>query len=90
MSTADDGTYDLTDSGFDGFISRSVDQTPQINLDSPAPSNNAIAFDRNQVDGMLGDTLTIGNIKLNGADGTIILSDGTNDRLIIGFLKDGF
>lgn len=89
-NTTQDGDYDLTSAGFDGFMSRSVDSTPQLNLDSPTPPNNAIAFDRNAVSGMLGDTLTIGNIKLNGSDGTIILSDGSNDRIIIGFLPGGF
>jgi len=84
MSTADDGTYDLTDAGFDSFLSRSIDQTPQLNLDSPQPSNNAVAFDRTQITGALGDTLRIGRIYFDGSNGTIIMNDGTNDVLLIG------
>lgn len=78
------GDYDMTTAGFDGFMSRSIDQTPQINLDSATPPNNAIAFDRNQVTGALGDTFRLGKIYLNGSTGTIIMSDGTNDVLLIG------
>lgn len=81
---------DYNAAGFDNFMSRSVDPTPQLNLDSPAPPNNAVAFDRTQVDGPLGDTLRIGKINLNGADGNIILSDGNNDRLLLGEQTDGF
>lgn len=84
MSTADDGTYDLTDAGFDSFLSRSVDQTPQLNLDSPQPFNNAVAFDRTQVTGALSDVLRLGRIYFDGANGTIIMNDGTNDVLLIG------
>lgn len=84
MSTSDDGQYDLTDSGFDGFMSRSVDGSPAINLDSPTPPQNSVAFDRTQVTGPLGDSFVIGNITLDGSAGTIILNDGTNDRLLIG------
>lgn len=81
---------DYSDSGFDNFMSRSVDQTPQINLDSAVPPNNSVAFDRNQISGPLGDTLRLGNIFINGADGNIIVSDGQNDRLLLGEQDGGF
>lgn len=81
---------DYTASGFDNFLSRDVESNPQINLDSPAPKNNSIAFDRNQVTGALGDTLKIGKIYLNGSAGNIILNDGNNDRLLIGQQDGGF
>lgn len=89
MSDAD-GQYDYSTAGFDNFMSRSVDQTPQLNLDSSSPSNNAVAFDRTQVDGPLGDTLRLGRIYLNGADGNIIVNDTNNDRLLIGEDPGGF
>lgn len=84
MSVSGDGQYDYQDSGFDNFMSRSIDNTPQINLDSASPPNNAIAFDRTQTTGPVGDSFRVGNITFNGSDGTITLNDGTNDRLIIG------
>ncbi|CAB4176123.1 hypothetical protein UFOVP1522_12 [uncultured Caudovirales phage] len=77
-------TYDYTTSGFDGFLSRSVDDLPQNNLDSAGPISNSVAFDRNQVSGSLGDTLRLGSIKINGSKGNIIMNDGQNDRLLIG------
>lgn len=76
--------YDYNAAGFDGFMSRSVDQTPNLNLDSPVPSNNSVAFDRNQVSGPLGDTFRVGKINLNGGAGNITANDGQNDFLIIG------
>lgn len=84
MSVASDGQYDYADAGFDGFLSRSVDATPELNLASQVPSNNAVAFDRTQVTGPLGDTLRLGRIYINGSNGTIIMNDGTNDVLLIG------
>jgi len=85
-----DINYDYTTAGFDGFLSRSVDNAPQINLATPTPATPAIAFDRSQITGFLGDTLQIGKIHLNGSDENIIMSDGQNNRLLIGFQKDGF
>lgn len=84
---SDDG---YTASGFDGFLSRG--DTPNLsgNLDQQSTANNAVAFDRTQISGTLGDVLTIGSIKIDGVNGTITLNDGNTDRLIIGFQKDGF
>lgn len=76
MSTADDGQYDLTDAGFDSFLSRSVDQTPQLNLDSPQPYNNALPFDRTQVTGSQGDTYKMGGVSIAAQDSSITLNDG--------------
>lgn len=76
MSTGDDGQYDLTDAGFDGFLSRSVDQTPAINLDSVQPANNALPFDRTQVTGSQGDTYNLGGISMSAQDNAMTLNDG--------------
>jgi hypothetical protein len=76
--------YDYRDSGFDAFLSRSIDSTPQANLDSLGPVNNAIRYDDMQVSGMLGDTYAIGKIHLNGGKGNITGNDGNNDFFIIG------
>lgn len=81
---------DYNSAGFDNFFSRSVEQSPQINLDSPSPPNNAVAFDRTQVTGPLGDTFRIGLISLNGADGNIIVNDSNDDRLLLGEQVGGF
>lgn len=87
MSTQGDGQYDLTDAGFDGFLSRSVDDTARTNLDSPTNTSQQVAFDRNQITGALGDTFRIGRIYFDGSNGTIIMNDGQNDVLLIG--QDG-
>lgn len=83
-------TYSYQDSGFDKFLSRSIDDLSQSNLSVGGPVSNSIAYDRNQVSGQLGDTLQIGSIRLNGSDQNIILSDSNNVRLLIGRQDGGF
>lgn len=90
MNPSGTGYYDYGTAGFDGFLSRSIDDLSQVTLDSPGPQSNTVAYDRTQVSGTLGDTLRIGNIYLNGADENIILSDGNNNRLLIGRQDNGF
>lgn len=83
--------YDYSKAGFDAFLSRSIDTNGQDSLstDSNAQSR-AVAFDRQQVSGVLGDTWRAGGISINGQDNNIILSDGTNNRLLLGEQKGGF
>jgi hypothetical protein len=80
-----DGDY--TAAGFDKFLTR-ADQTIGGNLDAVAP-NNAVAFDRTQVTGQLGDTLRIGNIHIDGISGRISIYEGENEVVRIGELGDG-
>ena len=72
------------DVGFDGFLSRSVDDLSQVNLESQGPQSKQIRYDSAQVSGMLGDVLQIGKIRLDGSKGSIIANDGQNDFLFIG------
>jgi hypothetical protein len=81
-----DYTYETV--GFDNFLCRSVGDIPQQNLDSQGPVSTQIRYDAAQVSGALGDTLTVGNIKINKTN--IIVNDGQNDRLLIGEQQDGF
>lgn len=73
--------YDYNAAGFDNFMSRSVDNNSQINLDSPAPPNNATAFDRTQVGGTIGDIFRTGDVGQTG--------DLTGDISLIGTFKIG-
>lgn len=86
-----DNQYDYTQSGFDGFLSRSVDDLVQENLSSPGPTSQSISFDRGQVTGRFPNILKVGSaIRLDGPGKNIVLSDGNTDRLLLGFSKDGF
>lgn len=89
MTVQGDGQYDYGDSGFDNFFSRSVDTTPNLNLDSEVPSNNSVAFDRNQVTGPLGDIQRFGKVEFDGPNNRIIVSDDSNLRIVIGQQEDG-
>ncbi len=81
--------YDYSKAGFDPFLSRSIDARIQSLGMASVPSRQ-IAFDRQQVSGSLGDTLRLGRILFNGADGNIIMNDGEVDRLLLGEDEGGF
>lgn len=76
--------YSYVEAGFDSFLSRSIDNLSQANLDSDGPRTTAIRYDSAQITGALGDTARIGRIYLNGAEGNIVINDGTNDFLLMG------
>lgn len=78
------GDYSYESSGFDGFLSRSIDDLAQVTLDSPGPQSTAIPFDRGQQSGSLGNIVMIGDIKLDGAAGRVTINDGQNDFLLMG------
>lgn len=84
MNPTAGGDYNYESAGFDGFLSRSIDNLAQVTLDSPGPQTTAIPFDRGQQSGSLGNTIQIGHIKLDGAQGRITMDDGSNDFLLIG------
>lgn len=74
---------DYESSGFDGFLSRSIDNLTQVTLDSQGPVSTAQSFDRTQVTGALGDTLKIGGILLDGATGKITITDKSGNVVVI-------
>jgi hypothetical protein len=73
--------YDYIEAGFDGFLSRSIDDVSQTNLDSSGPVSTAQAFDRTQVTGQLGDTLQIGKVKIDGVKGRVSITDDSNNEV---------
>lgn len=77
----DDYTY--ISSGFDGFMSRSIDDLPQVNLDSPGPTSTAIPFDRGQQSGSLGNAIQIGSITLDGVKGRISITDDSGNVVVL-------
>ena len=80
MNPADDYTYET--SGFDSFMSRSIDNVQPVNLDGQAPSSTQVRFDGSQISGPLGDSLRIGGVSINKTN--ITANDGENDFLLIG------
>lgn len=77
----DDYTY--VNSGFDGFMSRSIDDLAQVNLDSPGPISTAIPFDRGQQSGSLGNAIQIGSITLDGVKGRISITDDSGNVVVL-------
>jgi hypothetical protein len=79
---------DYTDAGFDAFLSRSIDNLSQVNLDAQGPVSNSVAYDRTQVSGALGDTLRIGTILIDGVKGRISIYEGSSEVVRLGELDD--
>ena len=80
--------YDYTAAGFDAFLSRSIDNLSQVNLDSVGPMTTSVRYDSTQVSGMIGDTLQLGAVNINKKN--ITVSDGNNTRVLIGEDQGGF
>jgi hypothetical protein len=78
--------YTYEQAGFDGFLSRSIDNLSQVNLDSAGPQSTAIRYDSAQVSGLLGNTIRIGSIYLDGVKGRISIYDGNNEVIRLGEL----
>lgn len=80
-------TYE--DSGFDAFLSRSIDKSPQANLSVMGPRSTQIRYDDSQISGMLGDILQIGGIRLDGVNGRISIYDENGNEVVrLGELDD--
>lgn len=84
----DRSDYNYTSAGFDAFLSRSIDNVSQINLDSGGYQSQQVRYDHSQISGMLGDKLTVGNIILDGTIGRISIVDNALEVVRIGKLDD--
>lgn len=97
--------YNYTNSGIDAFLNRAIDQvswqtTLNATLNYPGseslqtlptpPNTNNLNMNAQAVTGSLGNTMAVGDVNINGSDGNIVLSDGTNDRVLIGQQTGGF
>lgn len=84
----DSHTY--RDAGFNGFFRRSIGSTPTVRSlgemsTLPARVGGGLNYDQVQVSGHMGDTLQLGNVKINGYPGNITFEDEEYVRGIIGF-----
>lgn len=81
--------YDYTYSGLDSFLSRSIDETPQSNLEAAGPTSMSVPFDRMQVSGSIGNVIRVGNIQIDGVVGRIMFFDEDgSEYLRMGELDD--
>lgn len=86
MNPTSGGDYTYESAGFDGFMSRSIDDVAQVTLDSPGPDTTAVRYDSAQISGALGNSLTIGSIVIDGVKGRISIFDGANEVVRLGDL----
>lgn len=84
--------FDYGNVGFDAFLSRSIDLSglgyyPTLNTIPAINTGMQVNYDQNQISGALGDSLRIGNIAIDGANGRIsIYDDGGNEIVRLGAL----
>ena len=74
--------YTYENAGFNGFLIRSRKSnggavTVADRLTNGSNGNSSIPFDRVQIEGALGDKVTVGRLVLNGVDGRIEVLDET-------------
>lgn len=75
--------YTYESAGFNGFLQRSIDMSkdsPSLDA-SQSGSSKQLDLDRMQATGGFGDTVTIGNIKLDGVGGKISIFDDNNNEV---------
>lgn len=94
MDAPQQSDYTYEDAGYNGFFQRSIGSVAQAQTLSSVPSggsgNNVLNFDQLQVNGSVGDTLRVGKILINGGEGNIIVNDGQNDIMLMGYQQGGF
>jgi hypothetical protein len=81
-----DGDYSYADSGLDSFMSRSIDGLTAPNLDQLVMNMplwaRQLPYDTMQTSGQLGDTLSVGNIAIDGVTGRISVFDADNNEVV--------
>lgn len=78
--------YDYSDAGFDAFMDRSIDASGGGNaggtLEDQTYQSRETNYDAGGSSGSLGDSLQIGNIKLDGVKGRISVYDETGNEVV--------
>ncbi len=77
--------YNYETAGFDAFLSKSIDNTPQVNLSTQGPTSTAIRYDDAQVSGFLGNTIQAGGVNISQQS----ISINNVSQLLIGKQTDG-
>lgn len=77
----DNKSYSYLDAGFNRFFSRKISGGSQVQTLSGVSAGKmaSLNFDQMHVSGALGDTLKIGNIFLDGANGRIDIQDDNSN-----------
>lgn len=69
--------YNYQAAGFDGFLSRSIDDLTQVTLDGPGPNSTSQRLDSSQFSGIAGDIFQSTNNQQVGILSGDIILDGT-------------
>lgn len=80
------GSYTYANAGYNGFLRRTINSDPNANSlrELGRGNKNTINFDQMLVSGSIGDKVNVGLITLDGKNGSIIISDGSDIRAILG------
>lgn len=82
-------SYSYETAGLDNFLSRSIDNLTQVNLDSSGPQSTQMRYDSAQSSGSIGDAIQLGKVKIDGVAGRIsVYDDNGNEVIRIGELDD--
>lgn len=89
--TKQDGNYDYLSAGFGPFLTRSIDDIGEVNLDNATDmasvrgGSRELNYDQTQTTGSLGSIVQVGSIQIDGVKGRItIYDDDGNEAVWIG------
>jgi hypothetical protein len=74
--------YDYSAAGFDAFMDRSIDASGTSGLDNEVYQTRETNYDAGGSSGSLGDSLRVGNIKLDGVNGRISVYDDQGNEVV--------
>ncbi len=80
-----DNNYSYEKSGFNSFLTRSIDDVPAVNLDTFAESaspSRAFNFDQSQTSGSLGSIYRFGTVTIDGVKGEITVDGDNRDEVV--------
>lgn len=75
---------DYLNVGFDSFLQRSIDGPAPATLAGDLPGqqlSRAVSFDQIQTSGAIGDSIQIGSVTLDGANGKISVYDTEGNEI---------
>ena len=78
-----------TERGFDKYLRKSIIPTIAGGTGGGG-SSREMNFDQVQTTGSLGSKIKVGNIIIDGVERRILVNDGENDVVLLGFDSEGF
>lgn len=81
MARQDEQSYTYEEAGYDPFLTRSIDGGSSVSSEGEG-SSRQLNLEQSQISGQLGDSITVGNISINGNEERISVFDGDGNEVV--------